>query len=90
MLGCGTPGGDRISTEPATMRSKRWLVGPVTKLGQVTGEGLSDKAAARLVQQATRTAQGRNSLLSELLTATGGNRAPLLVPRSPLATRLTG
>ena len=57
------------TASPAS-RAGRPLFCAVTKVGRLTGEGLSDKAVARLIKQAAALRRG-------LLTAGGENRAAL-------------
>ena len=70
-------------TASAAMRNERPLFCAVTKAGQVTGKGLSDKAVVRLVKQAAADAGldpalfSGHSLRRGLLTAGGENRAAL-------------
>jgi len=70
-------------TATATLRAERPLFCAVSKTGRVTGDGLSDKAVARLIKQAATDA-GLNSekfsghsLRRGLLTAGADNRAQL-------------
>jgi site-specific recombinase XerD len=70
-------------TATATMRAARPLFCAVTKAGKVTGQGLSDKAVARLMKQAAADAGmdgekfSGHSLRRGLLTAGADNRAQL-------------
>jgi len=70
-------------TASAAMRAERPLFCAVTKAGQVTGNGLSDKAVVRLVKQAAADAGldpelfSGHSLRRGLLTAGGENQAQL-------------
>jgi len=70
-------------TASATTRAERPLFCAVTKAGKLTGQGLSDKAVARLVKQAAEGAGldpdkfAGHSLRRGLLTAGADNRAQL-------------
>src|SRR5690242_16560620 len=70
------------TASPAS-RAERPLFCAVTKVGRITGEGLSDKSVARLIKQAAADAGldaerfSGHSLRRGLLTAGGENRAAL-------------
>ena len=70
-------------TAGAAMRAERPLFCAVTKVGKLTGQGLSDKAVVRLVKQAAQGAGldpekfAGHSLRRGLLTAGADNRANL-------------